>query len=236
MNDDSRHGDAETRGHGDKKDDDNEDVQALPVAASPRPRVSASSLRLFCAIELPQELRARAAEHIARLREKMPRVRAGWERAEKLHITLKFFGDVEESRTPALMLAAERAASAVAPFTLTVADAGAFPLHGQPRVLWLGLRDSSGALARLQNHLEDECAAAGFKREERPFHPHITIARLRQPAGARQLAALHLELGFPAMEMTVNELVLMRSELGPNGSRYTVLTLYKLTGGEAFSF
>lgn len=189
---------------------------------------AASQWRLFYAIELSTEVRARAVEHIARLREEMPNVRAGWERTEKLHITLKFFGDVEESRTHALSLAAELAASTIAPFTLTVADAGAFPPHGHPRVLWLGLRDSSDTLARLQQSLEHECAAAGFKREERPFHPHITIARLRQPAGARQLAQLHLELGFPAMEMTVNELVLMKSELGPGGSSYTALSHHSL--------
>ena len=191
-------------------------------------RGKASLLRLFYAIELPSEIRERAVEHISQLRLKLPHVRAGWERAEKLHITLKFLGNVEESRAQALSLAAERAIGAFSPFTLAIADAGAFPPRGNPRVLWLGVRDSSGSLTRLQQSLEDECAAAGFKREERSFHPHITIARLRQPAGARELAALHLELGFPAMELTINEIVLMKSDLGPGGSRYTVFTRHRL--------
>jgi 2'-5' RNA ligase len=95
-------------------------------------------------------------------------------------------------------------------------------------VLWLGLRDSSGSLARLQTALEDECAAQGFKREERPFHPHITLARLRSSAGTRELAAFHKEIGFPAMELPVKEIVLMRSELGPGGSRYTALSHHSL--------
>lgn len=243
MNDASRHvdaltqrrGDRETRRvgaltepHGDKKHVNDEDAQSLPVNTSTPAPAAASRLRLFCAIELTSEVRARAAAHITQLRERMPRVRAGWERTEKLHVTLKFFGDVEADRAHALSLAAERAASAIAPFTLTVADAGAFPSHGQPRVLWLGLHDTSGTLARLHNSLENECAAAGFKREERPFHPHITIARLRQPAGARELAALHRELGFPSLDMTINKIILIRSHLGPKGSCYTALSHHRL--------
>ena len=211
-------GEAEARGQVEK-----EAINALPPAS-----LAASQWRLFCAVELTEEIRARAAEHIAQLRLKLPHVRAGWERAEKLHITLKFFGNVEASRTQALTLAAERAAQASAPFALNIAEAGAFPLRGQPRVLWLGVSDSSGGLARLQQSLEDECAAENFRREERPFHPHITIARLRQPAGTRQLAALHKEMGFEAMELTVREIVLMRSELGPKGSRYIGLSRHGL--------
>jgi 2'-5' RNA ligase len=188
-----------------------------------------SRLRLFYAVELPSEVRERMAEHIARLRAEMPRVRAGWERTEKLHLTLKFFGAVPQSRVAALTLAAGRATSARAPFTLTVADAGAFPPRKAPRVLWLGLRDSRGDLARLHQTLETECAVAGFPREERSFHPHITIARLREPRTALALAELHRELGFPPLEITVNEIVLMRSELGPGGSRYTALSHHRLT-------
>jgi 2'-5' RNA ligase len=188
----------------------------------------ASLLRLFYAVELSPEVRARAAEHIARLREKLPDVRASWERADKLHITLKFFGDVEQSRAHTLSLAAERTANSIAPFTLVIADAGAFPPRGAPRVLWLGAHDSSGSLARLHQSLEDECADAGFKREPRPFHPHLTIARLRHPTGTHNLSDRHKELGFPAMEMAVNEIILMRSELGPHGSCYTALSHHGL--------
>jgi 2'-5' RNA ligase len=185
--------------------------------------------RLFCAVELSTEVRERAAAHIARLREKLPDLRAGWERTDKLHVTLKFFGDVEHSRIEALSIAISRAADTIAPFKLDIAAAGTFPPHGNPRVLWLGIRDSSGSLARLHNSLENECAAAGFKREQRPFHPHITLARLRQPAAARPLADLHRELGFKPLELPVNEILLMRSELGPGGSRYEALSRHRLS-------
>ena len=192
--------------------------------APPRQPDSAPSLRVFCAIELPAEVRARAAEHIARLRKAVPDVRASWEREEKLHITLKFLGEVEAGRVEALSVAASRATGQARPFNLALAGAGAFPPRGLPRILWLGINDSSGALARLHGRLEDECAAAGFEREGRPFHPHLTLARMRSPQGSRGLAQVHQETDFEPMEFAVTELVVMRSELGEGGSRYTEIS------------
>ena len=117
---------------------------------SPARSVDAPQWRLFCAIELPAEVRVRAVKHITRLRGQMPQVRAGWEREEKLHLTLKFFGDVARVHLSALSQALARAATSAAPFPLVIADAGAFPPHGNPRVLWLGVLDASGGLAHLQ--------------------------------------------------------------------------------------
>ncbi|MFN2452870.1 MAG: RNA 2',3'-cyclic phosphodiesterase [Pyrinomonadaceae bacterium] len=189
-----------------------------------------SSWRVFYALELPAEVREKVAAHIARLRGAIPAVRASWERAEKLHLTVKFFGDVERARVEEqLAPAAARAAQNFLPFNLVVEGAGAFPPHGLPKVLWLGIADASGALSHLQSALESECAKASFPRERRVFHPHITIARLRTPAGAKELAAIHAQMGFEAIALTVSEIVLMRSELTPNGSRYTIISRHELS-------
>ena len=185
-------------------------------------------MRVFCAVELPAEVRQRAAEHAAGLRGRFKEVRASWPRAENLHLTLKFLGEIEESRVALLTGAAARAAGESQPFELTVEGAGAFPPRGAPRVLWLGVEDNSGGLARLHDRLEAECAAAGFGREERPFHPHLTLARLRAPQGARPLAQFHQETGFPAAQFQVMELAVMLSELGPGGSHYTPLSRHAL--------
>ena len=186
--------------------------------------VARPSLRVFCAIELPAEVRALAAGHITLLREAVPEVRAGWERTEKLHITLKFLGEIATERVEALTAAAARVTRNLRPFSLSLAGAGAFPPRGNPRILWLGINDSSGALVGLQSRLEEECAGAGFSREERPFHPHLTIARVRSPQGARRLASVHREAGFQAVEFAVSDLVIMRSELGAGGSRYAEIS------------
>jgi 2'-5' RNA ligase len=181
--------------------------------------------RVFCAVALPEEVRNRAAAHIKRLREAAPKARASWPRAESLHITLKFLGELETARVNSLSQAAARAAEGFQKFELAIEGAGAFPPRGMPRVLWLGVKDDSGKLATLQQRLEEECAAAGFARETRKaFHPHLTIARLRAPANAQSLATLHQEIGFERAAFNVRELFVMRSELGPGGSRYTEIS------------
>jgi 2'-5' RNA ligase len=184
--------------------------------------------RTFCAVELPSEVRSRVAETIARLREAAPEVRASWERPEKLHITLKFIGEVAPARIVALSSAASRAARGNQPFELKLEGAGAFPPRGDPRVLWLGIKDEAGALLRLQKSLEDECAAEEFRREDRPFHPHLTLARIRAPESARSLARLHQESILEAIEFAVTDLIVLRSELGAGGSRYREISRHRL--------
>lgn len=184
-------------------------------------------LRVFCAIALPAELCARAESHIAQLRRAVPGVRASWERAEKMHITLKFLGAIEAGRLDALANATARAAQSVPAFELAIEGAGAFPPHGHPKVLWLGVSDSTGALALLQRRLEKECAAENFAREARPFHPHLTVARLRAPKDAKELAARHAAMGFETQPFACAELLTMQSQLSQRGSLYTILSRHK---------
>src|SRR5205807_1842645 len=155
--------------------------------------------------------RARIVEHIDHLRRELPDVRASWTREENQHLTLKFLGDVPVADIPKLSLAVEAATHAASPFELAVSGCGAFPPHGQPKVLWIGVLSEppassplrlgevgvrarslaggrSGSLGMLHATLETECFRAGFPREQRPFHPHLTIARLRSSKGARRLA------------------------------------------------
>ena len=190
-------------------------------------------MRIFCAVELPTEARMRAAEHIARVRRaasNLPASVAKWERVEKMHLTLKFFGEIEPDRVEDINRVAARAAHRALPCEIIIEGAGAFPARGLPRVLWLGVTDATGGLAQLHQHLEDECVEQGFAREVRAFHPHLTLARLRAPQGARTLAQLHAATGFEAIPFTVTELVVMQSELERTGSRYTVLSHHSLGG------
>jgi 2'-5' RNA ligase len=189
-----------------------------------------ASLRLFCAVELPQTVRAQVSRYIAALREAAPGVRASWDREEKLHLTLKFFGDTEAGRVPQLQGALESAASKANSFELAIQGTGAFPPSGLPRVLWLGVTDASDRLSKLHHRIDDECASVGLARERKSFHPHLTIARLRSPEGARKIAGLHKSMEFETEAFAVTEIVLIKSELSPQGSRYTVLSSHKLKG------
>src|SRR5215831_17800874 len=125
--------------------------------------------RVFIAIELPANLRRRITQHVDHLREALPDARASWSREDNLHLTLKFLGDIPVTDVEKLGRAAERAASVTTRFEIAIERCGAFPLHDQPRVLWLGIDDASGKLSELQNKLEDECARENFAREPRAF-------------------------------------------------------------------
>ena len=183
--------------------------------------------RTFIAIELPAGIRRKIKEHIDHLRIALPDVRASWTREDNLHLTLKFFGDTPLAKIDGLSHALQGAAKRVAPFEMTIKDCGAFPSRGKPNVLWIGIEDPSGRLRQLQGALEDRCAEAGFPRDERAFHPHLTIARLRHPHGARGLAELHKEIGFDPVSVKVTDVCLIRSELSSQGSRYTVIARHE---------
>lgn len=185
------------------------------------------SLRLFFAVELPLDVREAAAEHAARLRREFPDARASWPRPESLHLTLKFLGEVEAIRLDALHHVAEVAAAALTPFELTIEGTGTFPTRGAARVLWLGVRDDAGQLSRLQFRLDKEGVYVGFPRESKPFRPHLTLARLRADPRAetvRGLSEAHRREPFGPLAFEVSDFVLMRSELGPGGSRYTPMS------------
>jgi RNA 2',3'-cyclic 3'-phosphodiesterase len=185
--------------------------------------------RVFYAIDLPEPVRQRLAEHTRRLREAVPEAQASWTRPENVHLTLKFLGEIPTSRAERLSLAASLATEGLEPFKISIEQAGVFPEHGPPRVLWIGLRDQQGKLGRLQARLDDECAEAGFPKEKRPFHPHLTLARLRKPQHARTLASVHKDMEFGPVEMIVSELLVIRSELSSAGSKYSTISRHPLS-------
>jgi len=185
--------------------------------------------RVFCAIELPDQGRARLQEHIQQLRKDVPEVAASWSRVENIHLTLKFFGNVELDKIHAISTAASRMVKEFSPFEITIGNTGVFPRPSRAQVLWIGVSDPSGKLLGLQKRLEDECAAAGFAKEGRAFRPHLTIARIRKPDGARPLADAHLSMHFESMPVTLTEVIVFRSELSSKGSRYTTISRHQLT-------
>ena len=190
----------------------------------------ANEWRVFCAVELPLEVRARLEDHISRLRKQIPDVAASWSRVENVHLTLKFFGNVEVNRIQRISDAAERAVKQFSTFQIGVGETGVFPRPSRPQVLWIGISDPSGQLTALQDRFENECAAEGFAKEDRAYRPHLTVARLRKAEGARRLADAHLAMRFEPLVIELKELVVFRSQLSPKGSTYTVISAADLRG------
>ncbi|MGI9166102.1 MAG: RNA 2',3'-cyclic phosphodiesterase [Pyrinomonadaceae bacterium] len=202
--------------------------RVTPIPGHPSGPTLNNSWRVFCAVDLSDSVRERLMQHVTRLREAVPGSGASWSQEGNIHLTLKFFGDTQRLRISDLTEATSRSVKGKTPFKIVVEQPGAFPKLEAPRVLWIGVTDESGELSVLKQHLEDECAKVAFVREERSFHPHLTIARLREPGDGRALAAAHKELGFEPSEVVVSELKVIRSELSSHGAKYTVISRHPL--------
>ena len=134
--------------------------------------VSSEQWRMFCAVELPKVIRTRLEKHIERVRNAVPESQPSWTRVNNIHLTLKFFGNVEHTRVSRITDALSRAIENVSQFKVSIGGAGAFPNNRQPRVLWIGINDSNGQLKRLHESVEAECDRKGFEREARAYRPH----------------------------------------------------------------
>lgn len=183
-----------------------------------------STVRAFVAIELPPSVRSQLGALIDRLARRAPAGAVRWVRPEAIHLTLKFLGQVPEARLGPLAQALADAARGRPAFSVRLAGLGVFPNPERPRVLWLGVEDPGGPLARLQRDLEGALAALGSPREQRGFSPHLTLGRVRREASARQAAqageALQQAGAVDLGELRVVEIVLFRSELRPSGAVY----------------
>jgi 2'-5' RNA ligase len=147
-------------------------------------------------------------------------------RPENIHLSLKFLGDVEETREPELRTALQRAAgqgSEPRPLTLQITGFGVFPDYHRPQVLWAGVTPDP-ALELLQHGVEQAFAPLGFPTEARAFRPHVTLARSARTAKPRDFAGLEELLASIEFDetVTVGEVDLMESTLKPDGPVYQV--------------
>lgn len=179
-------------------------------------------MRLFVALSLPKKDRERIHRTARKLRETDMPVR--WVDPVGLHITLKFLGEVRRERLEEVERTMNRVASTTKAFSTRFGGFGAFPSVRQPRVIWLGV-GANPELRCLKQDLEWSLGDLGFEAETRAFHPHVTLGRAddRDGAGAfRGLDDVMADLECEG-EVKVNTLDLMRSQLSPQGSTYTVL-------------
>jgi 2'-5' RNA ligase len=149
----------------------------------------------------------------------------------QLHFTLKFFEELPGAKRPAAESAATKAAAGAGPFSLALAGLGTFPPRGPARVLWVGCGSGGDALVSLASAVEREFAFGGFPPEARPFSPHLTLARAKDPRAGRAAADFaSANANFDGGVLGVKELVLYSSVLGPSGAIHTPLSRFPLAG------
>jgi 2'-5' RNA ligase len=179
-----------------------------------------NTLRAFIAIPLPRQIIELAADLQSRL--KSAGVKLRWVRTQGIHLTLKFLGDIPESRIDDLSSAMERSARGFGVFNLSVQGLGLFPTIKRPRVLWLGVGGQTERLERLHGRLDTELEQIGIAREKRPFRAHLTLARAKGAINARLLSDGMQTVGqYAAGSFQARQLVLYQSDLRPQGALYT---------------
>lgn len=184
--------------------------------------------RIFVAVDISGEARRKVADYIETLRNEFSRVRVGWDKAEKLHLTLKFLGDTSEKQLNDLEKIVAEISSKLTNFKLQIADTGLFPNVKNPRVLWIDVKDDAKNLTKINSLLEAECEKIGFAKERRGFVPHLTVGRVREPSQARDLTQKHLQNKFAPCEFEVSEIVIYESKLQAHGSIYSKLKTFPL--------
>ena len=171
--------------------------------------------RVFAAIDISEEVREQVQSYIDSLRSEFAGVPVKWERPEKLHITVKFAGSVDEIQLKTFTDRIQAVAASLPPFQMKIARAGAFVKRRGPTVLWLGTEVVSVA--------ENPFVVLAGLSERRAFRPHLTIARIKDPRKAKDLIEKQLVSEFESPPFEVNELVIYESSLLPTGSVYTRL-------------
>ena len=187
-------------------------------------------MRLFTGIELGDAARGKAAAISSALRERVqqnaPHARVTWIAEERLHLTVRFIGEVDDSMAERI-IGALRLPLSVQPFTMEFGALGAFPPKGAPRVIWIAVADGRDDVVRVESAITDRLLDLGIPKENRPYSPHLTLARVREPAGLRA-AALFAGLSAGLGPAPVDAITLFESKLSPKGPAYTVLQRTRL--------
>ncbi|MCS6831024.1 MAG: RNA 2',3'-cyclic phosphodiesterase [Armatimonadota bacterium] len=188
-------------------------------------------MRLFFAVLLDDQTR----QHIALVQQAMKRALAGqrisWVKPENLHLTLRFLGELDEEGLKQALEAAQVVARQRAPFRFVARGAGVFPDMRRARVLWVGVEEPVEPLFQLAHHLERELQRRAFPPEDKPFRSHITLARIKEPPPAQVIQSLMDYLPKePLGAVEVRSFVLMQSILRPDGSLYTPVQEFLLSG------
>jgi 2'-5' RNA ligase len=183
-------------------------------------------IRTFIAVDLPPTVKEALNQVSLQLQEKLPDTPVRWVRTEKIHLTLKFLGDVSRENISMVEKILQAEASKRQAMEIGIGGIGAFPKLRHPRVIWVGV-EAPSELFDLQRGIEDGVARLGYNYDKYDFTPHLTLGRISRKASARDVRRVGKELhdfqvGFIGVAR-IDEVHLYRSDLQPEGAKYTRL-------------
>lgn len=179
-------------------------------------------MRTFVAVEVPEEIRRALVETQEELRRGGVRIR--WSSRDQMHLTLKFLGEIDQGSVESLSAGMRAATALRSSFEVEIRGVGTFPERGAPRVVWAGGTGALDALSSLAAEVESVAETVGVAKEGRPYSPHLTLGRVKDPKGARDLPSLLPKWQDRSYgKFLVRSVVLFRSDLRPEGAVYTRL-------------
>ena len=179
------------------------------------------TIRCFIAIELSREIKQALGEIERELQKSISGVK--WVDPENIHLTLKFLGNIQKGTVEDIKHILEQAVSGTPPFKIRLSEAGAFPGISRPRVLWVGIDEGKHESAEIAGRIDDGVSRLGVEKESRPFHPHLTLARVKFIKDKDSVRNAFSSLRIPPSLMTADSLTLFQSTLTREGPVYTPL-------------
>jgi 2'-5' RNA ligase len=192
-------------------------------------------VRLFVAVEIGETLARRAAKLTEELERRATvaakRAKVTWIPADRMHLTIRFLGEVDDGQASMVREVFEEPL-AVMPFSLTLCGAGTFPKSGTPRVVWLGVTQGREQLLEVEREITARLTPLGIPEEDRAYSPHLTVARVRDPAGLKSARLLDGLTDRRIGTTHIDAITLFQSKLSPKGPTYTPLLHTRLGGSE----
>lgn len=187
-------------------------------------------MRLFLAIEIPSIVKSQIATYVQKIQRNNPHLKAKWVAPENLHVSLMFLGETPQEKLETLKKAAEKALSQQGIFSLTIEGIGVFPNPRFVRVIWLGISEGQEELKVIYSNFSQELNFEGFSfDQEKDYHPHLTIARVREAVHDIQQLQNFLNEEKPILgSWKATEVVLMESQLGHPHPIYRTLLKFPL--------
>jgi 2'-5' RNA ligase len=177
------------------------------------------TIRAFIAIKLPDDVRTALGQVSQTLSGQIPRGAVRWVAPDRMHLTLRFLGDTELSKLPAISKELDQVMIRHSAFHLSLAQLGCFPNPGRPRVIWAGIQGNLEQLQALHRDISEFLAPLGWEREKRPFRPHLTLGRVKD---ARKVSGAAWGVNVEERSIPVDVVHLIQSDLKPTGPIYTV--------------
>jgi 2'-5' RNA ligase len=188
--------------------------------------MTADVIRTFIAVDLPQGVLEALGQVSSQLQEKLPGTPVRWVNYQKMHLTLKFLGDISKENIGMVEKIIHSEAAKRQAMEIGIGGIGAFPKLRHPRVIWIGI-EAPTELFDLRRGIEDGVARLGYNYDKYDFTPHLTLGRISRKASARDVRTvgnvLHeFQVGFIGVAR-IEAVYLYRSDLRPDGAKYTRL-------------